>query len=192
MAEIVLFHHAQGLTPGVLAVAEAWKAAGHKVHTPDLYNGHTFETLEEGIGYAKSLGFESILDRGVEEGEALGTGLVYAGISLGVMPAQKLAQTREGARGALLTSACLPVSEFGDKWPDDVPVQVHGMEGDSMFADEGDLDAARELVAAVQQAQLFLYPGTGHLFVDRSLADYDKAAADLMERRVLDFLSTIG
>jgi dienelactone hydrolase len=192
MAEIVLFHHAQGLTPGILAIAEEWKAAGHTVHTPDLYGGHTFETLDEGIGYAKRIGFEFILDHGVKEGEALGTGLVYAGVSLGVMPAQKLAQTREDARGALLVSACLPFSEFGDTWPDGVPVQVHGMEGDAMFAEEGDLDAARELVGARQQAQLFLYPGEGHLFADSSLPDYDKEAADLMERRVLEFLSAIG
>ncbi len=50
MTEIVLFHHAQGLTPGIDAFADELRRAGHTVHTPDLYDGHTFDTLEEGLG----------------------------------------------------------------------------------------------------------------------------------------------
>ena len=190
MAEVVLFHHAQGLTPGITAIADEWRAAGHVVHTPDLYDGHTFANLDEGIGYARKVGFETILDRGVAEAESLRTDLVYAGFSLGVMPAQKLAQTRPGARAALLMEACLPLGEFGDRWPDGVPVQVHGMDADPSFAGEGDLDAARDLVASTKEAELFLYPGNHHLFADSSLPSYDKAAADLMNGRVLEFLSS--
>src|SRR5262245_14010129 len=190
MAEIVLFHHAQGLTPGVVAFADRLRAAGHQVHTPDLYEGNTFPTLDEGMTYARSVGFENLLDAGVAAGEALPAGLVYAGFSLGVMPAQKLAQTRAGARGALLFDACIPVNEFGAAWPADVPVQVHGMENDPFFAEEGgDIDAARELVAATDQAELFLYPGNVHLFADSSLPGHDAAATALMLGRVLDFLS---
>src|SRR5688572_28135042 len=169
LAEIVLFHHVQGLTPGVVAFADELRAVGHTVHTPDLFDGRTFPTLDEGMAFAKSVGFDAILDRGVSEAEALGTDMVYAGFSLGVMPAQKLAQTRAGARGALLIDACLPVEEFGDRWPETVPVQVHGMDADPNFVDGGDLDAARALVGSTDQAELFLYPGNVHLFADSSL-----------------------
>ncbi len=192
MAEILLFHHAQGLTSGMVAFADRLRAAGHSVHTPDLFEGRTFPTLDEGIGHARTVGFDTILDRGFAAGEALGTGVVYAGFSMGVMPAQKLAQTRPGARGAILIDACLPVSEFSDGWPDGVPVQVHGMDADPFFAGEGDLDAARDLVASTAGAQLFLYPGQVHLFADSSLATYDPGAADLLTDRLLDFLAALA
>ncbi|MEV7787084.1 dienelactone hydrolase family protein [Streptomyces sp. NPDC088106] len=188
MAEVVLFHHAQGLTPGVEAFAAELRRAGHTVHVPDLYEGRTFETLEQGIGYASRTGFGTVLERGIAAAVPLGDEVVYAGFSLGVMPAQRLAQTRAGAKGALLVSACLPVSEFGEAWPAGVPVQVHGMDGDPFFADEGDLDAARELTADADHAELFLYPGKQHLFADSSLPSYDRAAADLLTRRVIEFL----
>jgi dienelactone hydrolase len=131
------------------------------------------------------------MERGLTAVAGLGGALVYAGFSLGVMPAQRLAQTRAGARGALLFHACVPVSEFGEAWPAGVPVQVHGMDGDPFFADEGDLDAARALVDSAEQAELFLYPGKEHLFVDSSLPSYDQDAAALLTRRVLDFLEGI-
>ncbi len=189
MAEILLFHHAQGLTPGIVAFADELRAAGHTVHTPDLFGGRTFPTLEEGLAYAKTVGFDSILDRGVAEAEALGPDLVYAGFSMGVMPAQKLAQTRPGARGALLLSAALPSSEFGGRWPHTVRLQIHLMEGDEWAME--DLPAARELAETVDGAELFLYPGDRHLFADSSLPDYDEGAATLLRQRVLAFLDKI-
>ena len=189
MAEIVLFHHVQGLTPGVMGFGDQLRAAGHTVHTPDLFDGRTFPTLEEGMAFAKTVGFDAILDRGVSEAQPVGTDVVYAGFSLGVMPAQKLAQTRAGARGALLIDACLPVTEFGDRWPEGVPVQVHGMDADAEFVGGGDLDAARELVDSTQQAELFLYPGDVHLFADSSLPGYDQRATELMTGRILEFLA---
>jgi dienelactone hydrolase len=189
MAEVLLFHHAQGRTEGVLGFADELRQAGHTVHTPDLYDGHTFATLDEGIDYARNVGFEALLEQGVAAAEGLPSELVYAGFSLGVMPAQKLAQTRGGARGALFFHACLPVSEFGNAWPEGVPVQVHGMDGDPFFAGEGDLDAARELADSTKDAELFLYPGDQHLFADASLASYDPAAAELLTERVLAFLT---
>jgi dienelactone hydrolase len=191
MAELVLYHHAQGLTKGVKAFADELRRAGHTVHVPDLYEGHTFDTQDEGLAYAKRTGFGTIMERGLTAVEGLGGALVYAGFSLGVMPAQRLAQTRAGARGALLLHACVPVSEFGEAWPAGVPVQVHGMDADPLFADEGDLDAARALVDSAERAELFLYPGKEHLFVDSSLPSYDQDAAALLTRRVLDFLEGI-
>jgi dienelactone hydrolase len=142
--------------------------------------------VEEGVGYARETGFGTILERGVAAADELPAELTYAGFSLGVMPAQKLTQTRPGARGALLLEACLPPSEFGS-WPD-VPVQIHGMDADPSFAGEGDLDAARALVEEAADAELFLYPGDQHLFADSSLASYDAEAAALLTRRVLEFL----
>lgn len=190
MAEVLLFHHAQGQTAGIRAFADELRRAGHTVHTPDLFDGRTFDTLDEGLGYAREIGFGNILERGVHAADALPAELVYAGFSMGVMPAQQLAQTRPGARGALFFHSTLPTSEFGESWPQDVPVQIHAMEADPWFVDEGDIDAARALVASAEQAELFLYPGSEHLFADESLASYDAGAATLLEERVLDFLRT--
>jgi len=188
MAEILLFHHAQGCTSGINALADDLRQAGHTVHVPDLYDGRTFDDLDAGISYAREVGFGTILERGVRAADELPEDLVYAGFSLGVMPAQKLAQTRPGAAGALLFSACLPASEFGTAWPPEVPVQIHGKDADTFFVDEGDLDAARELESSVENAELFLYPGDQHLFADNSLPSYDPAAARLLTERVTKFL----
>ena len=191
MVEVLLFHHAQGQTEGFLAFADRLREAGHTVHTPDVYDGRTFDTLDAGIGHAKEIGFEAVFERGLRAADDLPEELVYAGFSLGAMPAQSLAQNRPGARGALLLEACVPPGEFGSAWPEGVPVQIHGMDADPFFAEEGaDLDAARALVASTDQAELFLYSGDQHLFADASLPSYDAAAAELLVQRVLDFLSS--
>jgi dienelactone hydrolase len=188
VAEVLLFHHALGRTEGILQFAARLRAAGHAVHTPDLFDGRTFATLAAGVAYAEQVGFDEILARGTRVAAGLPGGLVYAGFSLGVLPAQYLAQTRPGARGALLFHSCVPPSEFGSSWPDSVPVQIHAMEADPFFVDEGDLDAARQLVASDAQAELFLYPGDQHLFLEPGAASYDEAAASLLLTRVLDLL----
>jgi dienelactone hydrolase len=190
MAEVVLFHHVQGLTPGIHAFADRLRDAGHTVHTPDLMEGRTSPTLEEGIAAAKAIGFGALAQRGIDAAAELPDDVVYAGFSSGVMCAQQLAQTRPDARGALLYDACLPVSEFGSAWPDDVPVQIHGMDHDPLFSEEGgDLDAARELVKSTEHAELFLYPGDQHLFADSSLTSHDPAATELLIERTLAFLA---
>ena len=191
MTDVVVFHHAQGLTDGVRWFADQLRAAGHRVTVPDLYDDKTFATLEDGIGYAQEVGFGTIIERGAAAVEGLPNEAVYAGFSLGVLPAQMLAQTRPGAKGALLLHACVPVSEFGGTWPDDTPVQVHGMDADPLFVEE-DLGAARELVQLTWAAELFLYPGDKHLFADPSLPDYDEAATALLLQRVLGFLGRTG
>ncbi len=190
MAEMLLFHHAHGQTEGFLAFADELRAAGHLVHAPDLYDGKTFAELADGVAYAKEVGFDVIIERGVAAAEGLPAEIVYAGFSLGVLPAQKLAQTRPGARGALLLQACLPTSEFGAPWPDGVPVQIHAMDADEWFQE--DAAAAQELVDEVENAELYLYPGDGHLFADSSLSDFDEEAAALLEERVLAFLKAVG
>jgi dienelactone hydrolase len=187
MAEVLLFHHAQGLTAGCHAFAADLRAAGHVVHLPDLYDGRTFTDLNEGIGYAEQVGFGTIVERGRQAAEGLPDNLVYAGFSLGVLPAQQLAQNRPGARGALLFHGTVPPSEFGGRWPVGVPLQIHTMDGDEL----GDLDVARDVVRTVAGAQLFVYPGSRHLFADNSLPSYDETAAKLLLRRVLAFLARL-
>jgi dienelactone hydrolase len=189
MAEVLLFHHALGQTEGFHAFANELEEAGHTVHTPDLFEGRTFGTIEEGVAHAEQLGFpDEIIERGERAASELPEELVYAGFSLGVVPAQKLAQTRPGASGALLFYSCVPLQYFGESWPEDVPVQIHGMDADPVFVDEGDLDAARALADAAPDAELFLYPGDQHYFADSSLPSYRPEAAALLTQRVLEFL----
>ena len=189
MAEVVLYHHVQGLTEGVQSFADELRQAGHTVHAPDLFGGRTFDTIDEGMAFAQEAGFDALVERGLAAAETTRPNAVYAGFSFGVMVAQQLAQTRPGAGGALLMYACLPVSEFGDAWPEGIPVQVHGKEADPFFTE--DLEAARALVDSTDGAELFLYPGEEHLFADSSLPAYDAAAAALLTERVLAFLETI-
>ena len=189
MTEVVLYHHVQGLTDGVRSFADELRQAGHTVQTPDLFDGRTFDTIPDGLAFAREQGFGPLVERGVAAAGQIGPGAVYAGFSFGVMPAQRLAQTRPDAGGALLMYGCLPVSEFGNAWPEGVPVQVHAKEGDPEFAE--DRAAAEELVASNDRAELFLYPGSEHLFADPSLPEYDADAAGLLMERVRAFLDAV-
>jgi dienelactone hydrolase len=185
MAHVLLFHHARGLTDGIRAFADDLRGAGHEVTLPDLYEGRTFPTTEEGVAHAEELGFGRIIDRGVEAAEGLPEGIVYAGLSLGAMPAQRLAQRRAGARGALLYHSAAPVTEFGERWPEGVPLQMHIMSDDPW----DDLEVMEGL--ASEGGELFTYDGDAHLFTDRSTDDYDAEAADLVMERTLDFLGRL-
>jgi dienelactone hydrolase len=192
MVEVLLFHHICGQTPGFRAFAAALRAEGHLVHTPDLYGGRTFDSIPAGQEYAREVGFEKLMDAGVAEADSLRPDLVYAGLSLGVLPAQRLAQTRPGARGALFYYSCVPVAEFSERWPADVPVQVHGMDQDPFFAGEGDLEAAQELVAQADHGDLFLYRGSGHYFAEPGFPGYDAGAAELLMARTTGFLAGLS
>jgi dienelactone hydrolase len=193
MAEVLLFHHAQGLTPGIVAFADELRAAGHTVHTPDLFDGQPFGSIDEGMAHIQEVGFDQLRAQGVAMADDYPNELVYGGFSFGETIAQQLAQTRQGARGALLFYSCLPISgewAFGP-WPDGVPVQIHGADADPYFVGEGDIDAAREIVEKVEDAELFLYPGDQHYFADSSLPSYDPEAAALLTTRVLEFLNRV-
>ena len=192
MTELLLFHHAQGLTAGCLSFADELRAAGHVVHAPDLYEGRTFADLADGVGYAEQVGFGTIIERGRLAAEGLPDEVVYAGFSLGVLPSQMLVQTRPGAKGALLFHSCVPTSEFGGLWPQGVPLQMHMMDADEWVSPPNeDLEVARQLAEAVESAELFVYAGDRHLFADNSLPDYDEIAATLLMQRVLSFLDNI-
>lgn len=194
MANIVLFHHALGLTPGCHSLADRLRADGHTVHLPDLYGGAVFDTLDDGMAHLEALDFDAVVERGCRAAGDHRGPLVVAGISLGVMPAQRLAQTRPEIVAGVFIEACAPVDAFADRWPDAVAVQVHGMDGDEFFAGEGDLDNARDLIAhaaATADAELFTYPGAAHLFVDDSTDGHDRAATDLVVERMLALLGRV-
>lgn len=188
MTDVVLFHHALGQTSGFEAFAEVLRKAGHTVHTPDLFDGRTFDSIDAGMAYATELGFpDELLARAGRAVEALPTDVTYAGFSLGVVAAQYLAQTRAGARGALLFYSCVPPEAFGS-WPAGLAAQIHGMDADPYFVAEGDLDAARALAEANVDVELFLYRGDQHYFAESGLPSYDADAAALLTDRVLSFL----
>jgi dienelactone hydrolase len=193
MAEVLLYHHAQGLTPGVARFADDLRAAGHKVHTPDLFEGRTFGSIDDGMAYIRAQGFDELRAKGVRLADAYPNELVYAGFSFGAAIAQQLAQTRPGAKGALLFYSAIPITgdwAFGP-WPEGVPVQIHGMDNDPIFVGEGDIEAAREIVEKVDDAELFLYPGDQHYFADSSLPSYDAEATALLTKRVIELLDRV-
>ncbi|WP_084128812.1 dienelactone hydrolase family protein [Demequina sp. NBRC 110055] len=189
MAQILLLHHIQGLTDGVRTFADSLRAAGHTVVVPDLFDGHTFDTIEDGFAWVRSQGFDEVRSRGLQAADAMTGPVVYAGLSFGVTMAQRLAQTRPDAAGALLLHSCMPVSEYSEAWPAGVPVQIHGMTGDEFF--DEDLPAARALVEGAGDAELFEYDGSTHLFTDASLPDYDAAATSLVIERSLSLLERV-
>jgi dienelactone hydrolase len=184
MAEVVVFHHALGLTDPTRRFATALRDAGHIVHTPDLYDGRTFETIEDGMAYAETIGGPmAIVDRARAAVESLSSDIVYVGFSLGVLPAQSLAQTRPGARAAVLCYAALALGQWGHnwpaRWPEAVRLQLHILDGDE------DFEVAQGLAATVPEAELFIYPGTEHYF-----AEHDDHAAALLTQRVLGLLDS--
>ena len=191
MAEVVLFHHVLGLTPGILSLAERLRANGHTVHAPDMYEGRVFSTLEEGMAHVKAIGFGEVAAGGARAVEGMVTNLVDMGYSLGVMPAQNLAQNRAGARGAVLIAACMPTEEFGGTWPADVPVQVHAHANDPEFDNGYDLPTAQAVVEEAANGQLFLYPGDKHFFADSSTDEYDAEATDQMVEHLLALLGRV-
>lgn len=186
MSDVLLFHHALGVTSGIRAIADDLRAEGHQVSVPDLFDGATFDTIEAGAAHAGEIGFDTITERGAATAAGLADPLVVVGFSLGVLPAQKLAQTHPAVVGAVLCHGAVPTSMFGDGWPETVPVQVHLVEDDP-FAEE-DLDAARGLTEAAH-GELFLYPGSGHLVTDDSSADHDPVTGPQILNRLTAFVS---
>lgn len=190
MADVLLLHHALGQTPSFHAFADALRAAGHNVVAPDVFDGRIFDDLDAGLAYAREIGFDEVRERGVRAADGLPDWLVYIGISMGAMAAQQLAQTRHGAAGAVLISSAIPLGEFAETWPDEVPLQIHGTDADPFFVGEGDIEAAHELVAAADDAELFMYPGDSHLLVEFDPSPDDPNIRSVTDR-VLEFLRRV-
>ena len=197
MAEIVLFHSVLGLRPGVIAAGDRLREAGHTVHTPDLYDGEVFDDLDDGSRKEDALGYQEIARRAREAVAGLPAGLVFAGFSLGAVHAEVLAASRPGALGAVLMHGAVPVeglSEyFGvDRWPEGVPVQVHYAADDPWVEAEEEVVPLGEAVRGAGAAfEAYTYPGSGHLFSDPDLPEYDRASSEAMWERVLTFLDQI-
>jgi dienelactone hydrolase len=192
VAHVVLFHHAQGLRPDVTAWADSLRDAGHEVETPDLYDGVTFDQLDDGIAHRDDLGIPALIQKAGEFLEGLPEALVYAGFSMGASTAHYFAVTRPGARGALLMHGTAPPQTLrGAEWPAETPAQLHYGDGDP-YMDAENIGAfeqsARDVGAPLE---VFAYPGGGHLFADPDGPDYDGASAKLMLERELEFLTKV-
>src|SRR5918997_3666932 len=197
MAEVVLFHSVLGLRPGVISAAERLRAAGHTLHTPDYFDGEVFDDLEEGSRKEEKLGYQEIARRTKESVSGLPEGLVYAGFSLGAVHAEVLAASMPGALGAVLMHGAVPVeglSEFFgiERWPAGVPVQVHYAADDPWVEVEGEVAPLGEDVRGAGAIfEEYAYPGSGHLFTDPDLAEYDAASSEEVWERMLAFLDLI-
>ena len=187
MAEIVLFHHAGGLTDGVVAFAEMLRDAGHAVHTPDLFGGRTFADVHDGVAYADSVGEEIFAARATESVSPMAADLVYGGMSMGAARAAEQVLARPGAKGAFFLYGAIAPSWWEATWPAGVPSQAHVTNGDEWR----EPDAEAEYLAEVPGAELFVYPGSGHLFAEPGHSDYDEEVAALATRRVLAFLASL-
>jgi len=190
--QVVVYHSAYGLRPAVIEFADRLRAAGHQVHTPDLYDGEVFSDRNDAIRKIQELGFDTLLERAREAVEDLPPDLVYAGFSNGGVCAELLAATRAGARGAVLIHAPLMVRDLGwTVWPSNVPVQVHFADKDPI-KNQAVIDA---LSARVRQSgsefEQFEYEAPGHLFADPAFPVYNSNAAELMTQRVLEFLERV-
>lgn len=192
MAEIVLFHSILGPRPAVAEAAETLRVAGHVVHTPDLFDGEpaldSYEAAAERLG---RIGVPSVVARARAAAEPFGPNLVYAGFSLGAALAAGLAGRRPGARGALLLSGAPNPASIGvTGWPAGVPVQIHMAAGDP-GRNAAWIDELASLVrAGGSTCDVFDYACDGHLFADPGIpAEYDRPSADLMWKRVLEFLA---
>jgi dienelactone hydrolase len=186
MADLVLFHHALGLTPGVQAFADALRRAGHVVIVPDYFDGVTFETIEAGVAHAEAIGFSRVVDRAVAAVQPLPSPVVVAGFSLGTLPAQKLAQTHRGVIGAILYHGGVPAATFNTPWPAGLPLQVHVVEDDPW----NDIEETEALIAE-SGGQLLVYPGSAHFVADRSHADFHPGIAEEMLAQSLHFLEAV-
>ncbi|MBT2385597.1 dienelactone hydrolase family protein [Streptomyces sp. ISL-11] len=188
---IVLFHSAYGLRPAVHAAAERLRAAGHEVHVPDLYDGRTADTVEEGMAIKEEIGAEELLKRAITAAAPLSDrGLVYAGFSLGGSVAQNLALGDEKARGLLLLHGTSDLAE--DAAVDELPVQLHVADPDP-FEPHDWLNAwYLRMGRAGADVEVHRYPGAGHLYTDPELADYDEEAAEATWRVALGFLEELA
>jgi dienelactone hydrolase len=187
MATLVLFHSALGLRPAVGRFADRLRAHGHEVRTPDLYDGRVFDDLDEGVAFRDELGVPTLMQRAVDAVTDLPGDIHYAGMSMGVAPAQLLAATRPGASGAFLIHGGLPLELFGlDRWPPSVPVQLH-VSPEDPWVDQAGLDA---LVATLPPAArtVVWYSGTGHLFTDDGSEEHDASATDRVLAAAATFL----
>ena len=187
MAELLLFHHAHGLTAGLQSLADRLRAGGHTVHTPDCYAGRTFTSVDEGIAYAERIGHDALLDMALRMARTHHTANVVLGFSMGTLQAQYLAQHVRRMRACALMGGAIPPELLGSSWRPQVALQGH-------VADPDDWCTPDELAAlerSAPHARVHRYPDRRHMFVDTSLHDYDADAASQFEERLTDWLASL-
>jgi len=191
--EVVVYHSAYGLRPAIIEFADKLRAAGHLVHTPDLYDGEVFCGRDDAIRKIQEVGFDELLKRAAAAVESLPHDLVYAGFSNGGACAELLAATRPRARGAILIHAPLMVRDLGwTAWPLNVPVQVHFADKDPI-RNQAVIDAlAVKVRLSGSNFEQFDYDAPGRLFADPAFPAYNANAAEFMTRRVQEFLESVG
>ncbi|MEU9193451.1 dienelactone hydrolase family protein [Streptomyces hundungensis] len=188
---IMLFHSVHGMRPAVREAAERLRAAGHEVHVPDLYEGRTAETAEEGARLKDEIGKEELLKRAVLAAAPYSErGLVYAGFSLGGSIAQTLALGDEKARGLLLFHGTSDMAE--NTAVDELPVQLHVADPDPFESADWLNSWYLQMRRAGADVEIYRYPGAGHLYTDPELPDYDEASAELTWRTALGFLDSLA
>ncbi len=187
MAEVVLFHHALGLTPGVAEFAQGWRDQGHVVHTPDLYEGRTFSDLDEAVDFVDAQGIDHWIGAASGAAAAHPAATAFAGFSLGAACAQYVAQSTAGARAALLFHGALSLATIELAWPEGLGLQVHTAEADPWV----EMDEAQSLIESVDGGELYLYPGSRHLFCDASWVEFDEPSARLLNERSLALLGSL-
>lgn len=187
---IMLFHSTCGLRPAVHASAERLRAAGHEVRVPDLFEGHTFETVEEGMAFKEQLGKDELLKRAVLAAAPYSDqGLVYAGFSFGASVAQTLALGDAKARGLLLLHGTSDIAENASV--DELPVQLHVADPDPFESHDWLTSWYLQMQRTGADVEVYRYPGAGHLFTDPDLPDFDQAAAELAWKVAIGFLATL-
>ncbi|MBO0913532.1 dienelactone hydrolase family protein [Streptomyces laculatispora] len=190
LMNIMLFHSTYGLRPAVHAAADRLRAAGHEVRVPDIFAGHTFETVEEGLAFQQETGKEELLKRAVLAAAPYSdSGLVYAGFSLGASVAQTLALGDAKARGLLLfhgTSDIAPSASV-----DELPVQLHVADPDPYETHDWLNSWYLQMRQTGADVEIYRYPGAGHVFTDAELPDFDQASAELAWKVAIGFLATL-
>ncbi|MEU2679727.1 dienelactone hydrolase family protein [Streptomyces sp. NPDC007107] len=187
---IMLFHSTYGLRPAVHASAERLRAAGHEVRVPDLFEGHTFETVEEGMAFKEQVGKDELLKRAVLAAAPYSDqGLVYAGFSFGASVAQTLALGDAKARGLLLLHGTSDIAENASV--DELPVQLHVADPDAFESPDWLNSWYLQMQRTGADVEIYRYPGAGHLYTDPELPDFDQDAAELTWKVALGFLATL-
>ncbi|MEV5883256.1 dienelactone hydrolase family protein [Streptomyces sp. NPDC052020] len=187
---IMLFHSSHGLTPAVRSAADRLRGAGHQVWTPDLFEGRTFDTAEEGMAFQDETGKDELLKRAVLAAAPYSERqLVYAGFSLGASIAQTLALGDDKARGLLLLHGTSDLAPNASA--DGLPVQLHVAEPDPFEPDDWLSAWYLQMGRAGADVEVYRYAGAGHLYTDPALPDYDEEAAEATWRVALGFLASL-
>jgi dienelactone hydrolase len=175
-----------------LNFSDKLKEDGHQVHVVDLYDGISFNDMQEALAYFMSIGIPEMMDRSVTYTKDLPKDSIYIGFSNGGASALLLAGSIPGAMGCILIHAALPISELGiEQWPTSVPVEVHYAKIDPWKDDAGIEKLSNDVLSSSASYKYYEYPIEGHLFTDEMMPEYSEEYSNLLFERVLSFIDRI-